>query len=260
MNSLFYRLADQAIRERQVDVKSNYTPIFPNQMEVNFEENNNSVKESEFLNRNIQIDHKKNNNKEEISNIDFPNKENITKNTLNQEVLQPASVPFSQSLQSNEHQQSSSEASHDYAIKPIQTNSVTAIQRDKEKNDTDTVIDKTELSHSDDSSILSPVSLTKDKKLKREGSQEILPQSLQRKYKAIGSLQGGKQYSPVTSKKHRQTFVEPQETVINVSIGRIEVKTSSTENSSTKSKIKKSNRKPSVSLDDYQRNRQRGHQ
>ena len=70
-----------------------------------------------------------------------------------------------------------------------------------------------------------------------------------------GFQDGGKQHSREITERDDQA---EQETVINVTIGRIEVKAVALENRKPPQAKAKSKRQPLMSLDDYQAQRQRG--
>lgn len=72
-----------------------------------------------------------------------------------------------------------------------------------------------------------------------------------------GFQDGGRQHSREITKRERDGHAE-QETVINVTIGRIEVKAVAEEKKKTPQTKPKSKRQPLISLDDYQAQRQRG--
>ena len=86
----------------------------------------------------------------------------------------------------------------------------------------------------------------------------ILPQSLATpmndKLPAMASRRGNKTQS---SEINRQQ-ADAQSTTINVSIGQIDIKATSPSEIAAPKKPRQSNRRPSVSLDDYQRQRQQG--
>ena len=86
----------------------------------------------------------------------------------------------------------------------------------------------------------------------------ILPQSLATpmndKFPAMASRRGNKTQS---SEINRQQ-ADAQSTTINVSIGQIDIKATSPSEIAAPKKPRQSNRRPSVSLDDYQRQRQQG--
>jgi hypothetical protein len=87
---------------------------------------------------------------------------------------------------------------------------------------------------------------------------EMLPQSIaipmNDKFPAMASHPGNKTQS---SKINRQQ-ADAQPTTINVSIGQIDIKATSPSEIAAPKQSHQSNRRPSVSLDDYQRQRQQG--
>ena len=86
----------------------------------------------------------------------------------------------------------------------------------------------------------------------------ILPQSLATpmndKLPAMASRRGNK----TQSSEIKRQQADAQSTVINVSIGQIDIKATSPSEIAAPKKSRQSNRRPSVSLDDYQRQRQQG--